>query len=257
MAQARVSGGRRRHGHGHARLRARLKRIAPLVALVRLAGSLASPLGRGRLVARLRGARLFQPASVTWADRHPALFTAIAEHLADRPHPWLLSFGCSTGEEAFTLARAIPAARIDAIDANPACIARARAAAAGCPEGPRVRFACADAPDAFGDGLYDAVLCLSVLRHGDLDVLKPSRCTAWMPFARFAAAVTALDARVRPGGLLVLWGCHFRFGDTDTAAGYRPLPTPGIRLQPGPFWGADDRRLPDADEPAALFVKPI
>jgi SAM-dependent methyltransferase len=244
-----------RRGSGRRRLATRLKRIAPLIALVRLVRALTSPLGRGRLTARLRGAQLFQPATVTWADRHPALFAAVAARLADRPAPRLLSFGCSTGEEAFALARALPAARVDAIDANPACIARARAAAGRLPEGARVHFACADAPDAFGDGYYDAVLCLSVLRHGDLEVLRPSHCTAFMPFVRFLAAVAALDARVRPGGLLVLWGCHFRFGDTKVAAGYGPLPALGIRRQSGPFWGPGDRRLPDADEPAALFVK--
>lgn len=235
--------------------RAWLKRVAPLVVLVRMARALASPLGRGRLVAQLRGARLLQPATVTWTDRHPALFAAVAASLANRTGPRLLSFGCSTGEEAFALARAIPSAQVDAIDVNPACIARARASAARCPEGSRVRFACADAPDAFGDVRYDAVLCLSVLRHGGLEVRRPPTCTASMPFARFVAAVAALDARVRPGGLLVLWGCHFRFGDTNTAAAFRPLFAPGIRPQPGPFWGPDDERLPEADEPNALFLK--
>ena len=231
--------------------RDRLKRIAPLVAIVRLMRALATPIGRGRL----RAHGLFQPATVTRRDRHPALFALLAATLADRPAPRLLSFGCSTGEEAFTLAGYLPGAAIDAIDANPACIARARRTQASeRVEGARVRFACAAAPDALA-GAYDAVLCLSVLRHGDLDAWKPARSTALLPFARFAAAIDALDSVLCPGGLLVLWGCNFRFADTAVAARYRVVATPGMPAQPGPFYGPGDELLPVESYGDFAFVK--
>lgn len=247
--------------------RDRLKRIAPLVALVRLGRALVTPIGRGRLLAGTRDARLFQPATVTRMNRHPALVALVATHLAQRDAPRLLSFGCSTGEEAFTLADYLPGAAIDAIDANPACIAQAQATQAqatqtqatqaqAATEHPgRIRFACADTPDAFAPDLYDAVLCLSVLRHGDLDARVPERCTALLPFARFAAAVAALDTCVRPGGLLILWGCNFRFGDTPTAAGYRVIARPTMRAHPGPFYGPDDRLLPVPSYADFAFLK--
>lgn len=239
---------------GDGMVRARLKHIGGLVALVRLARALATPLGRGRLRARWRGAALLQPATFTRMDRHPALFAIVRDHLAGAPAPRLLSFGCSTGEEAFTLARYLPAAAIDAIDANPACIAKARRTATGACPG-RIRFACADAPDAFAPQRYDAVLCLSVLRHGDLDIEQPERCTALLPFARFAATVDALDRCLVPGGLLILWGCNFRFADTATAAHYRPVPSPGAKAQTGPFYGPDDRRLAATHYAEFAFVK--
>lgn len=236
-------------------LRDRLKRIAPLVVLIRLVRALATPLGRGRLRA---GAGLFQPATVTRMDRHPALFALLAAELAahppDRPAARLLSFGCSTGEEAFTLAGYLPHAAIDAIDANPACIAQARRAAAK-DGSTRIRFACADAPDALADAPYDAVLCLSVLRHGDLDAQAPGYSTAFLPFARFAAAVEALDRVLRPGGLLVLWGCNFRFADTDVATRYRVMETAGMPAQPGPFYGPGDALLAYESYGEFVFVK--
>lgn len=210
--------------------------------MVRFVRALATPLGRGQLRA---GTGLLQPATVTGMDRHPALFATLRTLLADRAQPRLLSFGCSTGEEAFTLARYVPHATIDAIDANPACIARARRTAQSSAQrdvADRIRFLCAATPDA-GGGDYDAVLCLSVLRHGALDVERPARCTALMPFARFAQTIATLDAHVRTGGVLVLWGCHFRFRDTVTAAAYRAVPS-AKPPQPGPFYGPDDRLLP-------------
>lgn len=235
-------------------VRTRLKRIAALVAFVRVVRALATPLGRGRLRAGWQGARLFQPATVTRMDRHPALFDLVAAQLADHPAPRLLSFGCSTGEEAFTLARHLPDAGIDAIDANPACIAQARRTADRS-HSKRIRFLCADVPDAFAPHRYDAVFCLSVLRHGDLEAHRPERCTDLLPFVRFAAAVEALDRCVRPGGLLVLWGCNFRFTDTALSARYRTLPSPAMKPQPGPFYGRDDRLLRVESYAAFVFVK--
>lgn len=235
-----------------ARWRAWLKRIAPLVAIVRHARAHMTPIGRGRRAAERRGAALLQPSTVTRMDRHPHLVAAVAARLG--PRPWILSFGCSTGEEAFTLARAIGDARIDAIDANPACIARAERGRARSEHGGRIRFACADAPDAFAR-TYDAIFCLSVLRHGDLDMLRPVSSTALMPFARFAATIDALDRCLRPGGMLILWGCHFRFEDSAVHARYRAVPTPGVAPQSGPFYGPDDRAIPDAVVGSFVFVK--
>jgi SAM-dependent methyltransferase len=254
-------------------LRHHLKRVVPLVNGVRVVRALATPLGRGGLRAARAGAALFQPATVTRLDRHPPLFTIVTARLAGSMAPRLLSFGCSTGEEAVTLARYLPHARIDAIDANPACIARAHQTVARL--APRsasgqIDFACADTPDAlvaqrhvaaqndaadYGANGYDAVFCLSVLRHGDLDVLRPEACTEQLPFARFAAAVAALDRCVRPGGMLILWGCHFRFTDTATATRYRVIATPGARPQPGPFYGPDDRMLAERAYAAFVFIK--
>ena len=266
-------------------MRGCLKRVVALVAVVRFGRALATSLGRGRILAGWRGAAMVQPATITRMDRHPVLFALVAERLSspvaerlsspvaerlsghaaarlsDNTAPRLLSFGCSTGEEAFTLARYCPGATIDALDANPACIAQARRAAdhgadqsADRLHRKRIRFLCADTPDAVAPDQYDAVFCLSVLRHGDLES-RPALCTALVPFARFAALVAALDARVRVGGLLVLWGCNFRFADTPTALRYRSVPSPAVEPHPGPFYGPDDRLLPDDRTASFVFVK--
>ncbi|KQN21218.1 hypothetical protein ASE86_14685 [Sphingomonas sp. Leaf33] len=235
-------------------LRDRLKRVHALAAAVRFVRALATPIGRGQLRA---GSGLLQPAILTGMDRHPQLFALLQALLAGRTHPRLLSFGCSTGEEAFTLAHYFPHAAIDAIDANPACIAEARRAARSREHrevADRIRFLCATSPDAGTDN-YDAVLCLSVLRHGALDVERPERCTALMPFARFAETVAALDRCLRPGGVLLLWGCNFRFCDTTIAVGYHAVPSPAKRPQTGPFYGADDRLLPVDSYADFVFVK--
>ncbi len=209
-----------------------------------------------RALHRLRTRRseeLLQPWPVTAPDRHPALFALAAERLAGLAEPRVLSFGCSTGEEPLTLARYLPQARIDGLDINPRNVAEARrkVAKAGLQ---RIAIAEAGTPPVEAER-YDAVFCLSVLRHGELDAYRPDTCTQILPFRRFAETVSALDRVVKPGGLLFLWGCNFRFADTDEASRYEVIPVPPMPPQDGPFYGPDDRRLPISHARDFVFRK--
>lgn len=209
-----------------------------------------------RALHRLRKQRadeLLQPWPVTAPDRHPPLFALAAARLAGVAEPRVLSFGCSTGEEPLTLARYLPQARIDGFDINPRNVAEARrkVAIAGATQ---VTIAEAASPPA-GVALYDAVFCLSVLRHGELDAFQPEFCTDILPFRRFAETIAALDRVLKPGGYLFLWGCNFRFADTAVAAGYEVVPVPAKQPQPGPFYGPDDARLPVSHTRDFVFRK--
>jgi SAM-dependent methyltransferase len=211
---------------------------------------------RARAVAAARRdfpGELLQPAGQTCEDRHPCLFAEMARQLAGVPEPRLLSFGCSSGEEAFTLLRYLPAARIDAIDLNARAIAAAqdRAARESCD---RIVFARTGTPPATAP-VYDAILCLSVLRHGDLDASRPATCTALLPFARYAAVLARLDAVLKPGGLLAMWASNFRFVDARIALDYTPQEVPGMQAEIGAFYGPDDRLLADDSNDRFLFRK--
>jgi SAM-dependent methyltransferase len=195
---------------------------------------------------RLHPGELLQPSGETREDRHPALFAELQRRLGAEPAPRLLSFGCSTGAEAFTLLRYLPKARIDAIDLNPRAIAKAQALAKRRGVA-AIRFACSGKPPAEGP-VYDAILCLSVLRHGDLDAHRPASCNAVLPFARF-------DAAVRTGGLLAIWGSNFRFADASVAARYRAIDVPGTRQRSGAVYGPDDRLLEQQGQTQFLFEK--
>jgi SAM-dependent methyltransferase len=184
---------------------------------------------------------LLQPAGTTSEDRHPALFAELQRCLADHPGPRLLSFGCSSGEEAFTLADYLPRARIDGIDLNARAIARAQARAVRS-RSDRIAFALSGSPPAEGPS-YDAILCLSVLRHGYLEMQRPQSCAALLPFAKVDGLLQRLDAVLKPGGLLAVWGSNFRFADMAIAPGYEALDVPGMRSQGGIFYGADNQRL--------------
>ncbi len=205
------------------------------------------------LLARFGGGRLMQPSTVTSANRHPELFDHVRQALADIAAPSILSFGCSTGEEVFTLAGMMPDARIKGIDINHSCIRQARRRLAEPGDG-RLRFACAASAAGEPAAHYDAIFALSVLRHGRLDAEQPDDCSAIMPFARFARSIAELDRCLKPGGLLVIWGSHFRLRDTDVQPRYavelaRPYP-PAL-----PVYGANNRRLADPGVEQIVFRK--
>ena len=204
-----------------------------------------------RAVARVQRrfpGELLQPAGTTSEDRHPALFAELKRQLRDHPEPRLLSFGCSTGEEAFTLLYYLPRARIDAIDLNARAIATAQRRA----RTNRIVFTQTGTPPG---ECYDAITCLSVLRHGDLDLLRPETCTAILPFARIDEVLQQIDAVLKPGGLLAIWGSNFLFTQSSLAVGYEPLDVPGMQAEIGVFFGTDDRRLPPQRNSQFLFRK--
>ncbi|MBB2169201.1 methyltransferase domain-containing protein [Gluconacetobacter aggeris] len=161
----------------------------------------------------------FQPYSFTLPDRYPWLFDFAAEALAGKPAPRLLSFGCSRGDEVFSLRQRFPDAPIRGIDINPAnidtCIARSRSL-----NDDRLSFQAAPDTGAEPSGHYDAIFCLAVLCHGDLTVRRARRSGRLMRFADFERTVDGFSRCLAPGGLLFLHTTNFRFSDTAAATAF-------------------------------------
>lgn len=196
---------------------------------------------------------LMQPWPVTSANRHPDFFAMAADALADKTDPRILSFGCATGEEVFALAAYLLNAQIDGIDINPACIAKAQRQLTAEQQA-RLHFSVGDTLPVT-NVQYDAIFCLSVLRHARLDAEQPASCEAIMPFARYAEFVESIDRALKPGGMLFLWGTNFRFADTDVALRYRTIKVPGRRHKGGAYYGRDNQRLLIDGYPECVFEK--
>jgi SAM-dependent methyltransferase len=186
----------------------------------------------------------FQPYNHTLPDRYPWLFDYAASQLWDVSAPRLLSFGCSLGEEAFSLRRRLPTAAIKGIDIDPAniaaCWARSRRA-----NDAQMAFEVGSSVQGEPSAQYDAVFCLAVLCHGALTVFRARRSDPLMRFEDFERSVVDLARCVRPGGLLFLHTTNFRFCDTSVAHGFDVvLEAHADQLAPDVLFDREGRLMP-------------
>ena len=145
----------------------------------------------------------------------------------------LLSFGCSTGEEVFTLRRYFPGATIDGVDIHPYRVAAARERLRRRGGDPALSFAVAGSAKHLPDGYYDAIFCLAVFRHGGLQPGPAPRCDHLIKFAAVEQTVTELARCLKSGGFLAIAHSNFRFADMAVAASFetavRELPIRRMR----------------------------
>ncbi|MFD2264728.1 class I SAM-dependent methyltransferase [Lacibacterium aquatile] len=197
---------------------------------------------RSALLMLRRPPGLFQPYGNTREDRYPKIFSHIRAMVADRRENHILSFGCSTGEEVFTLAHYFNQAHIKGIDIDATRIKVAQRRAADLNLGDRISFINTASTKNEQSSSYDAVFAMAVFRHGALQN-APEACSPWLHFDDFERAVTDLARVIKPGGYLALSYSNFRFTDTAASADFELAfaspPDPAT-----PIYGRDDRRHP-------------
>jgi SAM-dependent methyltransferase len=159
---------------------------------------------------------LFQPYNHTLPDRYPWLFRFAAARLGNTQDLRMLSFGCSLGEEVFSLRNYFPTADLKGLDIDPdniaCCLARARAA-----QSTGMTFATAATTAGEPTGYYDAIFCLAVLCLGDLTTSGAERCDPHLRFVDFERVIVDFARCLKPGGILLLHTTNFRFCDTVAA----------------------------------------
>jgi 2-polyprenyl-3-methyl-5-hydroxy-6-metoxy-1,4-benzoquinol methylase len=206
-----------------------------------------------------RPTNLFQPYNDTADDRYPDVFGWIRREINDDASVRLLSFGCSVGDEVFSLRSYFPEATIVGMDISAGNISECRRRCRQHGDA-RMRFVRAGTVNREVDGKYDAVFCMAVFRHGDLGYSPTESCDHRITFDAFDSTVGKLARCVKRGGFLVIEHSNFRFRDSSSAGEFEavfsrelpPLP-PGSRVTP--LFGRDNRRLEDQEYREVVFQK--
>jgi SAM-dependent methyltransferase len=237
----------------------KMRQVPGAVPLVRFLRRRLTP--HGRAITKLERATerlLLQPSPVTKYDRYPEFFAFVRDQLATTAAPRVLSYGCSTGEEVFSLRPYFPAAHLTGIDINPYNIVQCKRRWQAAGSDPEIQFLCAGSPTDTLDEYYDAIFCMAVLRHGALQAAQPERCDAILSFAQIDSLVSDLACALKPGGYLIVWNCHFRFTDMTAASGFDVALT-SVDTGGGnsPLYGRDNCRLDVPEYRDAVFRKRV
>jgi len=197
----------------------------------------------------------YQPYSFTSPDRYPWLFGFAATRLGSRPDLRILSFGCSRGEEVFSLRKYFPSATLKGVDINPRniamCQARARAE-----KSRDMTFEIAATTAGEPTGTYDAIFCLAVLCNANLTTSGAQRCDPLLHFEKFEWLVSDFARCLRPGGLLALHTTNFRFCDTRIARDFDVvLEADPTQLAPDVLFDRDNQLMTGARYHAVGFEK--
>ena len=116
---------------------------------------------RSEIITRRRYKDLYyQVSSYTKPNRYPLLFEECKKHLAHVRAPLLLSFGCATGDEVFTLAEYLPAAYIYGVDINDWCLDQCYAKN----KNNRLIFLRRFSPEFGKMKEFDAIFCMAVFQ---------------------------------------------------------------------------------------------
>lgn len=203
-------------------------------------------------LARPRGT--FQPFNNTELDRYPAIFGFVQSALGRDSPIKILSYGCSTGEEVFSLRKYFPRATIRGVDINVANIAVCQQRLRTAPDS-GILFETAASTDLEPSGVYDAIFCMAVLRHSGLGLQGVTRCDPLLLFEDFARAVADFERCLKPGGLLVIRHSHFRLSDAPVGERFETIFSVPLGPQKPLLFGADNRLLPDHEYPDTVFRK--
>ena len=219
--------------------------------------------------------RLFRPGSLhltcnyTKMDRYPEIFAQAREYFDQRHGAGakasgarasgeglkLLSFGCSTGEEAFSLRSYFPAAEIVGVDISEWNLKKARDHNKGRRSDPRIRFLFSDDETLEKEGPFDAVFAMAVLlRIAHRMEPAPSSEDVY-PLEKFDEQVRQLDAALEVGGLLVIYHANYHLRDTSIYQRYRVLECEYGERDLVPKYGTDNKLLPESDTRERVFVK--
>lgn len=168
-----------------------------------------------------------QLSNRTALDRYPTIFAAAAANAPARPlkgSRTILSYGCSTGEEAATLAdKYFPDDIVVGLDVYEPALVVARE------RHPNDRITYDDStPETLEKyGPFDCIFAMSVLCRWPA-TFELEDCSKVYTFKEFETAIENLDRALTPRGILTLYNSNFSFLDTVVADRYEILAGAGI-----------------------------
>jgi len=197
--------------------------------------------------------KVHQVKNSTSYDRYPIIFQAVKQSSSNHGLTMpLLSYGCSTGEECFTLREkyfsTTPILGVD-IDKRNLQICRKRNTYSD------ICFLSSNMVTLTTHAPYQVIFCMSVLcRWPDSEHIND--ISKLYPFRRFSETLEDIHPLLEVGGLLVIYNASFRFSDTALSSKYRVLDIPAQNESGFVHkFSVGNKKLRDQNYSDCIFIK--
>ncbi|HRN49598.1 MAG TPA: methyltransferase domain-containing protein [Niabella sp.] len=161
-----------------------------------------------------------QLTNTTAINRYPEIFLLVKRYFESKSNTDIsfLSYGCSTGEECFSLNDYFPKANIIGVDIYGPVLRKAESAN----KFNNIRFMLSNETNITSAGPFDTIFAMSVLCRWE-DTKGVDNCSQIYPFRHFEETLELLDKNLNVGGLLVIYNSNYLFRDSAISKKYRPL----------------------------------
>lgn len=171
------------------------------------------------LLKYFKGQHAHQISNYTAYNRYPDLFLKSKELIGDRRNIKILSFGCSTGEEVYTLRQYFPDALIIGVDINKHNIQKAISKN----NDPKIIFSYNIDETIQNNGPFDIIFALAVLQRTQNRHESTFDSSHIYPFNKFNTQITQLNCYLKSNGIFTIDFADYLFEDTDVASQYHAL----------------------------------
>ena len=193
----------------------------------------------------------YQHSVQTTLNRYPLLFKQCALYLQDNPTPKILSFGCSTGAEVYSLSTYMPQANITGIDINDWCLKQCRKKY----KATNFSFYNRLSPEFANMDSFDAIFAMAVFQRTE-NRTETQSTVQGISFEQFELEINTLDAKLKPGGLFIIDHADFDFADVDCSKNYTPLDFEGNKIPRNrPLFNRNNLKIADSQVSSRVFVK--
>lgn len=193
--------------------------------------------------------KISQKSTFTKPDRYPFLFQKAKEYFEGKPIH-ILSYGCSTGEEVFSLNRYFPDAHITGIDINPHAIAIAKKKNNSGTNNFHLPSYLESLPNEY----FDLIFALGVLQSTKNRKKGITKSHPSYPFRKFEEQVNMLDRLLKRNGLLVIDNTDYPFSETVLSEKYSPVPD-SIFERNRPVFDKNNRLISKKSKLVRMFKK--
>lgn len=194
---------------------------------------------------------MLQTSAASSRNRYPQLFEIATKELKEIQKPKILSFGCSTGEEVFSIKEYIPNADIIGVDINHRSLAVARKKDVSHQH----EFFHFNNDEWEKENHYDCIMALAVFQRSEHREEGRTQSLSSFQFQQFSNHMSRLDSLLKKNGILILDNTDYSFKDLELSKNYVVSEFDSLTEKPRPVYSKESIKTSSSSQINRVFKK--